>query len=151
MTLAVVGTALFMVISTALDIGFFKNYTVKKYMPRLVAGTILIQFSWTLGDFAIQATNQMGDLLKALMFSAVPEAINFGLNNILDGGGITVLLVSSGGVVAAYFWLGLLSIGLTAAGGLLFRLLVPCRSQIPDHFSFDFVAFGLSPLDSARQ
>ncbi len=123
MTLAVVGTALFMVISTALDIGFFKNYTVKKYMPRLVAGTILIQFSWTLGDFAIQATNQMGDLLKALMFSAVPEAINFGLNNILDGGGITVLLVSSGGVVAAYFWLGLLSIGLTAAGAFFFGFL----------------------------
>ena len=68
-TYAIVATALFMVISTALDAGFFKNYTVKKYLPRLVAGTILIQFSWVLGDFMIQSFTQLGDWLCKLCFS----------------------------------------------------------------------------------
>lgn len=109
MTFAIVGTALFMVISTALDIGFFSNYTVKKYLPRLIVGTILIQFSWALGDLSIQLTNQMGDLLNALLFSAFPGAKDHGLEAIFEGGGF-IALTGLGAAVAvgAYSAWGLL-------------------------------------------
>lgn len=118
MTFTIVGTALFMILSTALDFGFFVNYTVKKYLPRLILGTILIQFSWVLGDLAIQATNQLGNLMGAILYSAFPGAENHGLEDIFDGGGYTSLI--GGGAAAgtvAYFagssWLLLLPIGFT--------------------------------------
>ena len=106
-TLAIVGTALFMVLSTALDFGFFSNYTVKKYLPRLVIGTILIQFSWVLGDILIQATNQIGDLAGALLFAGFPGAEDHGLDKIFGEGGFISLFTGIAGGAAAY------SIGLT--------------------------------------
>ena len=96
---AIVGTALFMIIATALNIGFFSNYTVKKYLPRLVVGTILIQFSWTLGDFMIQFTNQLGDMVSALVFSSFPEAKDHGIDDIFDGGFSTLI---AGGALGSY-------------------------------------------------
>ena len=96
---AIVGTALFMIIATALNIGFFSNYTVKKYLPRLVVGTILIQFSWTLGDFLIQFTNQLGDMVSALVFSSFPDAKDHGMDDIFDGGFSTLV---AGGALGSY-------------------------------------------------
>ena len=86
---ALVAATLLMVISTALDIGVFQNYTVKKYLPRLIIGTILIQFSWALGDLLIQLFNYSGDLLAAIVFSAFPGAENWGLDDIFGGGNLT--------------------------------------------------------------
>ena len=119
MTFAIVATALFMVISTALDVGVFKNYTVKKYLPRLVAGSILIQFSWALGDLLIQATNLSGDLLEALLFAALPEARGFGLNDILDGGFYTFVAGAGAGLYLRRYWMMLLGVGVTALGAFL--------------------------------
>ena len=114
MTFAIVGTALFMVISTALDMGFFKNYTVKKYLPRLVAGIILMQFSWALGDFFIQATNLVGNLMETILFAALPEARNFGLNNIFDGDFTTFLAGLGGAFVLSKTWMLILPLSVTA-------------------------------------
>ena len=90
-TYAIVGTALFMVISTALDLGLFKNYTVKKYLPRLIIGAIVTQFSWALGDLFIQTFNHIGDILEALLFSSFPGITeegdgDWGLEDILGSG-----------------------------------------------------------------
>lgn len=124
MTFAVVGTALFMVISTALDFGPFSNYTVKKYLPRLVIGTILMQLSWPLGDFMIQAFNQVGDVLRALLLSSFPGAADHGLDNIFDGGGLTTLL-GTGAVGAGFYfgWATLLPVAFTALMMFLFGFL----------------------------
>ena len=103
-TYSIIGTALFMIISTALDAGLFKNYTVKKYLPRLVAGTILIQFSWVLGDFLIQSFTQLGDLLSALLFASFPGAEEHGLEEIFGSGGVSSLL--GAGITAAGIWAG---------------------------------------------
>ena len=108
-TYAIVGTALFMVLSTALDVGLFKNYTVKKYLPRLIVGAIVIQFSWALGDLFIQIFNQIGDILEALLFSSFPGITetadgDWGLDEIFGDGWQSAGLV--GGVAA----------GLTVAG-----------------------------------
>lgn len=124
MTFAVVGTALFMVISTALDFGPFSNYTVKKYLPRLVIGTILIQLSWPLGDFMIQAFNQVGDVLRALLFSSFPGAVDHSLDDIFDGGGLTTMLGGAGVAAGFYFgWATLLPIAFTALMMFLFGFL----------------------------
>ena len=119
MTFAVVATALFMVISTALDVGVFKNYTVKKYLPRLVAGALLIQFSWVLGDFLIQATNLTGDILEALLFAALPEAEGFGLDDILSGGYENLVAGAAGGLYLRQYWMMLIPLGVTALGAFL--------------------------------
>ena len=114
MTFTIVATALFMVISTALDMGFFKNYTVKKYLPRLVAGIILMQFSWALGDFFIQATNLIGNLMETILFSALPEARDFGLDNIFNGGFMTFLAGLGGAFVLSKTWMLILPLSVTA-------------------------------------
>ena len=120
-TYAVVGTALFMVISTALDVGLFKNYTVKKYLPRLVVGAILIQFSWALGDLFIQVFNQLGDVLEALLFASFPGAKEQSLSVIFDGGWSTTLVGGSVvGVLTYMGWATLLPILFT---GMMFFLL----------------------------
>ena len=115
MTFAVVGTALFMVISTALDIGFFSNYTVKKYLPRLIIGTILIQFSWALGDLFIQLTNQLGDFMESILYAAVPGSREHGLAEIFGGGNFVSFFTGAAGIAASGAILtALLPVGFTA-------------------------------------
>ena len=121
MTFAIIGTALFMVLSTALDVGFFSNYTVKKYLPRLVVGTILIQFSWALGDLFIQAANQLGDLMGALLYASVPEAESYRLTNIFDGGNFMDTLIVVGAGIAS--WFVLLPLSITALSFFFFGFL----------------------------
>ena len=126
MTFAVVGTALFMVISTTLDFGVFSNYTVKKYLPRLVVGTILIQLSWVLGDLFIYFVNSMGDLLSAVIYEAFPEAAEFRLSKIVDTSNWFEQLVIAGGAgLAGYAALVVLlpilgTLGLGLLAGWLF-------------------------------
>lgn len=77
MTLAIVGTAILMVLATALDFGWFSNYTVKKYLARLIAGVILLIMSWAVGDFIISFANQVGaftgSLITAPFTAEVPD------------------------------------------------------------------------------
>ena len=95
-TLAIVGTALVMVIATALDVGWFSNYTIKKYLARLIAGTILVQLSWALGDLLIQITSQLADFVAVLIGAPFqdsgleglpPRASEIGLEHIFRGWG----------------------------------------------------------------
>ena len=73
-----------MVISTALDFGFFSNYTVKKYIPRLVIGTIAIQLSWVLAGLTSDLVNELGDGIELLLASPFGSGNidNFSLANI---------------------------------------------------------------------
>ena len=120
-TYAIVGTALFMVISTALDVGLFKNYTVRKYLPRLIVGAILIQFSWALGDLFIQSFNQLGDVLEAILFASFPGAKEQDLAKIFDGGAGTVIFGAAG--LAYVGWAALLPVVFTGMMFFLFAFL----------------------------
>ncbi|MCA9344927.1 hypothetical protein KC946_03760, partial [Candidatus Saccharibacteria bacterium] len=52
--------ALIMIISTAIGVGPFDAYTVKKVMPRLVMVIILIPLSWAIVYFMIDMTSVLG-------------------------------------------------------------------------------------------
>ena len=108
---AFVGTALFVAIATALDFGVFANYTVKKYIGRLLVGAVAIVFSWAIGDLLIQVFNSAGDFVGGLIlhpFSNHPtiaDARDIGLHDIfgnwagaaLGGAGLYIgFLIASG-------------------------------------------------------
>jgi hypothetical protein len=87
-----------MIFGTAIG---FDNYTIKKVMPRLIAGAILVPFSWYVCVFFVDLGNILGHGLLALTGSVIPEsAINFrsNLSKIFFGGAAIVLV---GGVIGA--------------------------------------------------
>ncbi len=122
MTLAVVGTAILMVIATALNVGWFSNYTVKKYLARLIAGVVLMIMSWAIGDFIISFVNQLGVFTGAAItapFGGDSGAAAIGLESIFNikTGGAKVagsVVGVSGGIVAMSAGIGIVPILFTA-------------------------------------
>ncbi len=102
-TISVVMTAMFMVISTALDFGFFSNYTVKKYIPRLVIGTIAIQLSWVLAGLMSDFVNELGDGIELLLSSpfGVSEIADFNLRQVFGASSVNFGFAEVGGRNAA--------------------------------------------------
>lgn len=130
MTLAVVGTAILMVLATALDFGWFSNYTVKKYLARLIVGVILMIMSWAIGDFIIHISNQLGGFAGNVITAPFEGASEIGLESIFSGTedkgvaeGTSIAVAGAGavavGIVALSGGLGLVPVLLTAALGLL--------------------------------
>ena len=125
MTLAVVGTAILMVIATALDVGWFSNYTVKKYLARLIAGIVLMIMSWAVGDFIISFANQLGGFAGAAITAPFGgEAAGIGLESIFNankvGTGVAVSTVAVGaGIVGLSAGIGIVPILFTALLGIL--------------------------------
>lgn len=58
---------LFMIISQAINAGFFDAYTVRKMLPRLVVAAILIQLSWDLTVWFISLANDAGNGIKQIL------------------------------------------------------------------------------------
>ncbi|MDB5183205.1 MAG: hypothetical protein JWO47_989 [Candidatus Saccharibacteria bacterium] len=58
---------LVMVIGTAINVGPFDAYTVKKALPRMVVGVIFIALSWYLCLFVINLTNVVGGGVKGII------------------------------------------------------------------------------------
>lgn len=131
MTLAIVGTAIVMVVATALDFGWFSNYTVKKYLARLIAGTILMIASWAIGDLIIAFANGLGGFAGAAItapFGGETGAASIGLDSIFKWSPNEGNLVAAGatagagvaiGIVALSGGLGIVPVLLTAALGML--------------------------------
>lgn len=100
---------LVMVISTAVGFGLFDAYTVKKMLPRLVIGAILIQLSWGIMTFAITLTNTVGSGLFGLMLAPFGGSAATDLPSLITAQG------AEGG--AAGFFMMVLAA--TAASGVL--------------------------------
>ena len=130
-TLAIVGTALVMVIATALDFGWFSNYTVKKYLARLIAGTILVQLSWAVGDFIIVFGNQLGSFVGGVITApfqgstvgtvnaedvSLKHIFKYGESYLLDAGFLAA------GAAAWFGLIGIIPIILTLVVGALMIL-----------------------------
>ena len=124
MTLAVVGTAILMVIATALDVGWFSNYTVKKYLARLIAGVVLMTMSWAIGDFIISLAGQLGGFVGSAITAPFGDAANIGLESIFSKGEIGTGVAAgtgivAGGIIALSVGISVVPILLTAFLGLL--------------------------------
>ena len=127
---------LVMVISQAIGSGPFDAYTVRKMLPRLVMGVILIQISWPLFSWVVNTVDDLGRGIADLMYAPFcgSEALN--LNTIMSDFktegtvfswvGIPALLIF--GVVAPFIALGMILTVLVAllAGflTLLFRKII---------------------------
>lgn len=105
-----------MVIGQAIGSGPFDAYTVKKMLPRLVAGVILIQLSWPIFSWVINFVDDLGRGLADIMYAPFDGADALNLNEILKGfegyaGGFSWIGIVGGivaAVVAPFFLLGIL-------------------------------------------
>lgn len=129
----VVVLMLVMVIGQAIGSGPFDAYTVKKMLPRLVAGVILIQLSWPIFSWVINIVDDLGRGLADIMYAPFGGSSTMTFDKVMGAFGteaITWNWVGVGalivfGVVAPFIVLGLILSVLVAifAGflALLFR------------------------------
>lgn len=117
----------------------FDAYTIKKVLPRLVIGVILIQLSWFLFTGMIQLVNALAWGLEALIyapFGGVNQLESFSsmLSNLAGGNGTgTGLFLGLAGAVGAGFALGIagiVSLALTAIVGLFIGFAVLILRQV---------------------
>lgn len=74
---------LIMVISQAIGTGPFDAYTVKKMLPRLVIGVILIQISWPIFSWVINTVDDMGRGLADIMYAPFGGSDALNLNSVM--------------------------------------------------------------------
>jgi hypothetical protein len=123
-----------MVIGTALNIGPFDAYTVKKALPRMVAGVIFIALSWYICLFFINVTNAVGNGVQGIIeqpflttFSQrCPPETGITLACTFDGGVQSAVtgLLTIGPIIAAlilvlWFFLGTILLFLTVTFGII--------------------------------
>ena len=102
------------------------NYGIKKALPKIIIGAILVNLSFLICQAAVDLSNIVGSGIKNLIESievSVPES--FVQANGLDGsligkGGVAVALI--GGLVAGGFWVAHVGVG-AAAAAILFPIL----------------------------
>jgi hypothetical protein len=81
----------------------FDNYTVKKVLPRLIAGAILVPFSWYICVLFIDIGNVLGQGILALTANVIPPAgIDFrsNISRIFLGGTIALVGIGVVGAIA---------------------------------------------------
>lgn len=118
--------ALVMIISTAISMGPFDAYTVKKVMPRLLMVIVLIAISWPLVKFLIEMSNALGFAVRGLIQAPF---VNQGVVKV-DGGEATVAGVALLGGGFALGLPGLLSFLVTAFLAVMIAFLVLILRQI---------------------
>jgi hypothetical protein len=120
--------ALIMVISTALDIGPFDAYTIRKVLPRLVIAVIAMQLSWSIMILLIKITNDFGNGISSLMLAPFGGASATDLGAVIAqqtggpaGAGFFTAAVIGAGVVTGVLLgiMGVLSLALTTLVGVL--------------------------------
>jgi len=84
--LVLIPIMLVMVIGTAVGIGPFDNYTVKKALPRMLASVIFIAISYNLTVFFVKMTNFLGAGVFNLINLAAPGGAATSLGSILGAG-----------------------------------------------------------------
>lgn len=103
---------LIMVIGTALGVGVFDAYTVKKLFPRIMIAIVGISISWPLVIFMIEASNSLGVGIRSLI--QAPFAAQFAQGVSVNGGELTLGALGVVGLGLALGILGILSLVATA-------------------------------------
>ncbi|HEY5667733.1 MAG TPA: hypothetical protein VIR03_01070 [Candidatus Saccharimonadales bacterium] len=107
----IVIAALIMVVSQAAGVEILDAYTIRKILPRLLFAAIFIALSWSILAFLVQLSNDVGQGIRTLIYAPFQGLAK---NNTLSGGSsVSLLLISTGGILA-YGFIGLLSFGVTA-------------------------------------
>jgi hypothetical protein len=124
----IVIVGLLMVIGTAVEVGPFDPYTVKKVMPRLLVAVIVISLSWPLVIFLIDASNSLGLTIKGLIQQPFEDILNKPLQ--FSGGQQWAAAAGIAGAGVALGIVGLLSFVATAFLGVALAFLVLVLRQI---------------------
>lgn len=93
---------LVMVISQAIGSGPFDAYTIKKMLPKLVIGVLLIQISWPVFSWVINIVDDIGVGLADIMYAP------FGGANALD---LKSVMAPFGTEAVTFNWVGILALG----------------------------------------
>lgn len=115
----IVANALFMVVFLLAIFGqslagfqIFSAYDIRKIIPRLVIGIIMVQLSWFFVGFMVDVFNVLGGGIRGLMLAPV-DGLQFSVNFDLEGNWIE--LASTVGIiggVSAGLWVGGIVMGL---------------------------------------
>lgn len=94
---------LIMVISTALDLGIFSNYTVKKLLPRIIIAAILANLSWGICSLIIQIVNDIGGAVQSIILSPLggDGSVKFTLGRAVNTQGAEGVNVAIGTISSA--------------------------------------------------
>ncbi len=119
--------AMIMVISTAINVGPFDAYTIRKILPRMVAAVILMQISWGLMTFLIEVTNDVGKGITNLMLAPFggDAAIEYPdvISQSVAGSGLisfnAVMIGLAGASALALGALGIASLALTTLASVI--------------------------------
>jgi MFS family permease len=117
--LILVPMMLVMVIGTALGIGPFDAYGVRKALPRMIAAIIFISLSWPLCQFLIQISNILGSGIMGLLTSTFTNEEGFiGLGDFFGPGSGAVFTGLAAGAGVAGIAVGAVSLGIVASFAL---------------------------------
>jgi hypothetical protein len=125
---------LIVLISQALGLEILDAYTIKKMLPRVLVASIGITLSWTIMQFLISFTNDLGFAVRHLIYAPFADlggeidlsfgsepGVGNGIANVFFGTGA----VAVGGAAVWFLQLGLfLSYALTAAMAVLVAIIV---------------------------
>lgn len=109
--------ALIMVVSQAFDLSIFDAYTIRKVLPRLLIGAVLISLSWDLMEFLVGLSNDAGNGIRGIIYAPFKDMAELGGS--IGGGSLFALTLIGTGAALAFGWVGLLSFVVT---GLLASL-----------------------------
>ncbi len=120
---------LIIVISQALGFEILDAYTVRKVLPRLLIAAIAITISWQLMMFFVNLTNDLGNGIRAIIYT--PFKSLEGANGVtLGAGGMLLTDLLGAGAFAALGVPGLLSFVATAALAVAVAFLVLVLRQL---------------------
>ncbi len=105
---------LLMIISQAAGLEVLDAYTVRKTLPRLLVAAIFITLSWYLVAFFIQLSNDVGNSVRAIIYTPF-KSIGNGNITLSQSGSLVASLVGGAGIYA----LGLLGLGTFALSALV--------------------------------
>jgi hypothetical protein len=94
-------------------------YTIKKMIPRLVAATILVQFSYLLVGLAIDVTNVMGAGLHDLMLAGIKGQPEVQITTLVGGAGLAAGLAIAFAAAGSILTGGIFIVAITAFFAML--------------------------------
>ncbi len=108
---------LIMAISTALDLGVFNAYTVKKMLPRIVIAAIAANLSWVIVSVVISGINYVGIGIQSVLIAPFTDGVSTSLasaastisGTAIDKGGVAFqggVLIAIGSIVYFIFATG---------------------------------------------
>ncbi len=135
---------LVMIVSTALDIGVFSNYTVKKTLPKIVVAAIAANLSWVICSVVISSINYLGLGIQQVMIYPLSGEVSGTLADIARQNGYSA--AEAGGNLAIAFK-GPILVGIGALAWVTFSpmivVLLPIMAAILIAVGIAFIVFLL--------